>query len=229
MSSKLLYFLILIFSTQLMISQNEMNQLDENGKRHGVWKKFYDGTKQLRYEGTFDHGREIGVFKYYCGDCEDHPTVVKTFNENDLSAQVQFLTIKGKIVSEGKMINKNRVGEWVYYHKSSNKVMTKEFYKEGKLEGLKITYYTNDQITEKTEYKDGLKNGIDNYYSPEGVLLKKLIYKNDQLQGPAYYYDSNGNVIIEGNYKEGKKDGIWKYYNNGKLIKEETFPKPVRN
>jgi antitoxin component YwqK of YwqJK toxin-antitoxin module len=207
------------------LAQEKINQYDENGKRHGVWKKYYENSDQLRYDGAFEHGKEIGVFMFYCEECEDNPTVIKTFNENDRSAHVQYFTIKGKLVSEGKMIGKDRIGEWVYYHKSSDQVMTKEYYKNGKLDGMKVTYYTNDQITEETEYKDGLKNGKDNFYSPEGVQIKKLIYKNGFLHGPAYYYDSNGSIILEGNYKDGKKDGLWKHYEGGALIKEETFPK----
>ena len=40
----------------------------------------------------------------------------------------------------------------------------------------------------------GLKEGPNNYYSPEGVLLKKLQYRNDLLVGPAFYYDAYGNI-----------------------------------
>ncbi len=216
------FFLILNLSA---ISQNEINQLDDQGKRHGVWVKTYEGSVQKRYEGKFNHGKEIGVFNYYCKDCKDSPVIIKTFNENDNTAEVVYLTKKGKVVSEGKMEGKNRIGEWVYYHEKSKNVMTREFYLDGKLEGLKTTYYINQKITEELTYKNGIKEGENNYYSPDGVLLKRLLYNNDQLEGEAFYYDSNGNVIIEGNYKNGRKDGLWKYYNEGKLTKEETFPK----
>jgi antitoxin component YwqK of YwqJK toxin-antitoxin module len=220
-----LLLIAIVSSGNMILAQEKINQYDENGKRHGIWKKYYESSDQLRYEGAFEHGKEIGVFKFYCGDCEDNPTVIKTFNDKDRSAQVQFLTVKGKLVSEGKMIGKDRIGEWVYYHKSSDKVLTRESYNKGKLEGLRVTYYTNDQITEETDYKDGLKNGKDNFYSPEGIQIKKLLYKNGLMHGPAYYFDSNGSIILEGKYKEGKKDGVWKHYEGGMLIKEETFPK----
>ena len=216
------FFLILNLSA---ISQNEINQLDDQGKRHGVWVKTYEGSAQKRYEGKFNHGKEIGVFKYYCSDCKDSPIIIKTFKENDNTAEVVHLTKKGKVVSEGLMKDKNRIGEWVYYHEKSKNVMTREFYLDGKLEGLKTTYYINQKITEELRYKNGVKEGLNNYYSPDGVLLKKLTYKNEQLEGGAFYYDSNGNIIIEGNYKKGRKDGLWKYYSEGKLTKEETYPK----
>ena len=214
-----------VFSVSNMVCQNEINQFDEQGERHGVWKKTFEGSSQLRYEGAFEHGKEVGTFKYYCSDCEDEPMIVKTFNESDKTAFVKYYSKGGKLVSEGKMIGKNRIGEWLYYHKKAKTIMTKEEYVDGKLEGQKITYYSNAIITEEVTYKNGLKEGINNYYSPEGVLLKKLLYKLDQLDGPAIYYDAYGNVVIDGYYKNGKKHGIWKYFESGKLVKEENFPK----
>ena len=40
------------------------NQYLENGNRNGPWKGYYDSGRS-RYEGTFDDGKEIGLFKYY--------------------------------------------------------------------------------------------------------------------------------------------------------------------
>ncbi len=220
----LFFFGIILFSAQ-GFSQNEINQVDAQGLNHGVWKKMYPGTKQLRYEGQFDHGKEVGEFKFYCEECKDKPSVIKNFSGNDGFAEVKYFTIKGKLVSEGNMKGKDRVGEWVYYHEKSKNVMTRENYVEGKLDGKKITYYPNGQVTEEIEYSNGLMNGEDNYYSPAGVLLKKLQNKDGQLHGPAFYYDAKGAVVIEGFYKDGKKHGLWKYYKNGKVVLEETYPK----
>lgn len=225
---KFILVLSLIVLSSNVVAQNDINQFDINNERHGDWKKTFQGTKQLRYEGTFKHGKEVGVFKYYCSDCDDNPTIIKTFNDTNNIAQVQYFTKRGKLVSEGKMEDKSRMGEWVYYHKKSNGVMTKEFYIDGKLEGLIVTYYTNNKVTEETEYKNGIKEGINNYYSPQGVLLKKLHNKNDQLNGPATYYDAYGNIVIIGQYKNGKKHGPWKYYKNQEVILEETYPKSYK-
>lgn len=225
---KLITFFSLLFIASSMFSQEKINQFDTNNKRHGVWKKYHDNSRQLRYEGQFNHGKEIGVFKYYCSDCKDQPMVIRTFNESNNKAHVQFFTKKGKLVSEGEMIGKNKIGEWVYYQKKSKNIMTREFYIDGKLDGFRKTYYINKKVTQETHYKNGLKNGEENYYSLEGVLLKKLQNVNDQLHGKAFYYDADGGLIIDGNYKNGKKHGLWKHYNKGKLVLEETFPKPKK-
>ncbi|HPF11652.1 MAG TPA: hypothetical protein PKW08_00935 [Flavobacteriaceae bacterium] len=217
----------LFFSLGVLHAQNPINQFDKEGKRHGLWKKFYTGTKQIRYEGTFEHGREVGVFKFYCGECDTQPTAVRTFNEKDASVWVQYFTKEGHLVSEGKMVNQLRVGEWVYFHEKSKQVMTREYYEGGELQGLQTTYYPDGKITEEVHYKNGIKEGENLYYSPEGIVIKRLQYRNDQLQGPAFYYDASGNLVIEGFYKDDKKHGLWKYYKNGALELEETYPKTV--
>lgn len=206
-------------------SQSEINQTDANGKRHGLWKKFYDNSQQTRYEGTFEHGKEVGEFKFYCEDCKDKPSVIKKFSGKDEISEVKYLNTKGKTISEGKMKGRDRIGEWIIYHEKSEVPMSRENYSNGKLEGKKTTYYPNGKITEEIEYKNGLKEGENNYYSPTGILIKKLQYKADELQGPAMYYDGHGNVTIEGFYKNDKKHGLWKYYQDGNVVLEETYPK----
>ena len=210
------------------LSGQEINQMDESGKRHGIWQKKYPKTDQLRYEGQFEHGKEVGTFKFYCEDCKTQPMAIKEFSSRDNVAEVRYYTKKGKLVSEGKMDGKNRIGEWVYYHEKTESVMTREFYVNGQLEGVKSTYYANGKLTEELTYEKGSREGPNNYFSPDGVLLKKLQYINDQLHGPAEYFDANGNLTIKGQYVNGKKHGLWKYYKFGKLVLEETYPKPLR-
>ena len=74
-------------------AQNKINQLDEKGNKHGLWKGTYEVTHRPRYEGTFEHGKEVGVFTFY--DDTSVQTVVATreFNKNDN----YYLTIKGYI------------------------------------------------------------------------------------------------------------------------------------
>lgn len=220
-------FFGMIFSSSALLAQ-EINQLDSNGKRHGLWQKNFDASDQLRYEGQFEHGKEIGTFKFYCDDCKTQPMVIKEFSSKNEVAHVRYYTKSGKLVSEGKMDGKNRIGEWVYYHEKSESVMTREFYVAGTLDGRKTTHYPNGQITEELNYKNGSREGANNYYAPDGVLLKKLQYINDQLHGPAEYYDAAGNLSIKGQYVKGKKHGLWKYYKNGKVELEEIYPKPLK-
>ncbi len=208
-----------------MAAQDNINQFDDDGKRHGLWRKTYENSDQVRYEGNFYHGKEIGEFKFYCSDCKKEPSMIKTFNDSDAIARVVYYAKSGRVLSEGKMDGKNRIGEWIYYHKQGKSVMTREYYENGELQGIKTVYYLNHKIAEEIEYKKGVKEGLNNYYSPQGVILKKLLYVNGELHGSAAYYDAYGNITLKGNYKRGRKDGIWQHYKDGNFVKEEKYPK----
>ncbi|MBQ0735767.1 toxin-antitoxin system YwqK family antitoxin [Aquimarina celericrescens] len=222
MRSTFLFCVLGVISFSLL--GQEYNTYDANGKRHGKWQKRYENSDQLRYEGTFDHGKEIGEFKFYKPSGGNTPTAIKIFSKDSDTVQIKYFTAKGKIISKGQMINKDRIGVWTYYHNGSDKIMMTEHYKSGKLNGEQLTYFENGQLTEKTIYVDGKRQGKRTMYSEKGVVLKEFTYENDQLHGMTKYYDTQGELIIEGNYKRDRKDGIWKYYENGKLSEQKLFP-----
>ncbi len=216
-------FCVLIFAFFSGFSQ-KYNQYDAEGKRHGKWKKKYENTDHIRYEGTFDHGKEIGEFKFYKPSSDGSPTAIKTFSKDNDTILVKYFTKKGKIISEGRMIDKDRVGLWKYYHNDSKKIMMTEHYQSGKLHGEQLTYFDNGQLTEKNSYIEGKREGKRIMYSEDGIKIKEFTYENDQLHGITKYFDTKGELIIEGNYKRDRKDGIWNYYENGKLSEQKLFP-----
>lgn len=67
---KLALFLICFFQFVITYGQGDTNQMDEEGKRHGLWRKYYNNNR-VRYSGTFEHGKEVGVFKYYSASNSD--------------------------------------------------------------------------------------------------------------------------------------------------------------
>ncbi|TGV00815.1 toxin-antitoxin system YwqK family antitoxin [Flavivirga rizhaonensis] len=221
---KVIVSLIVLFVFNFGFSQN-INQFDEYGKRHGIWKKTFKNTNVLRYEGEFLHGKEIGVFKFY-KNIRKKPvlTATRTFNENDNKTYVKFFATRGKVISEGTMDGKLYTGEWKYYQKNSDKLLTLEHYNDkGNLDGERFVYYPNGQIAEKQNYVDGKLDGVSTWYSTNNVVLKTYVYVDGELHGESKFYNSKGELIAEGRYKHEKKHGIWKYYENGKLKDEKNF------
>ncbi|TYA58347.1 toxin-antitoxin system YwqK family antitoxin [Formosa maritima] len=225
----ILTFLILFIPT-LFIAQT-INQLDENGKRHGIWKKNFDDTKVLRYEGEFNHGKEIGVFKFYKNiNKEAVLTATKRFSETDNIAEVVFYASNGKVISKGNMNGKDYIGQWVYYHKDSEQIMTLEHYNnQGQLDGENLVYYNSGQLAEKRNYKANKLEGKATWFDESGKELKEYNYVNGELHGEAKFYDASGTLEIEGQYKNDRKDGIWKYYTNGELTEEKDFTRYTKN
>ncbi|MDW5290072.1 toxin-antitoxin system YwqK family antitoxin [Formosa sp. PL04] len=226
---KLLSLLILCIVSTAMAQS--INQLDANGKREGVWKKNFDNTNIIRYEGQFSHGKEIGTFKFYkkTGNTSTL-SAVKEFNPNNDIAKVEFLTSTKKVISKGEMNGKLYIGEWKYYHKNSDKIMIIETFNDnGKLEGERLVYYDNGKIAERAFYKNGLLEGKSTWYSEKEIVLKEFNYKNNLLQGMSKYYDLDGNLLAEGAYKHDKKVGTWNYYKDGELDDTKDFTNYSKN
>ncbi|WP_333809698.1 toxin-antitoxin system YwqK family antitoxin [Flavobacterium sp.] len=217
---KQIFFLIVLFSSLVLNAQDKINQMDDKGNRHGLWKGTYKESNRLRYEGTFNHGKETGIFKYY--DDTKAGTVIATrdFSKGDGSCYAVFFDQKGNKVSEGILLNKLPEGEWKYYHFESKQLMSQEFYKNGKLDGVRKVFYKDGTVAEETNYKNGIKEGNSKTYSEKGQLLEAHVYKNGQYEGVASYYDGLGNKMYEGNYVNGKRVGTWKFFEKNKVIKE---------
>ena len=217
----LLSMLFFTAGLQSLSAQNEYNQFDANGKRHGLWKKYYDNNR-IRYQGHFNHGKEVGTFKYYSAATSEFPIIVKTFHDNDDLADVKFYDEKGVLQSEGKMRGKLRVGKWLYYHKDGKSIMSEENYVDGKLEGEYKTFYPDGAPTEIATYKNGKLDGNYKKYAIKGHLILDLNYKDGKLNGPASYYSrKTGDLIKKGPYKDDQRVGTWENYVDGELVSTE--------
>lgn len=213
--------LVLIFLNMFCLNaQTDFNNFDSKGKKHGVWRGIFEESKRPRYEGTFDHGREIGVFNFYDDTKAKSVIATREFNTKDNSAYTIFYDQNKNKVSEGKVVHKLFEGQWKYYHQASKNIMTTENYSKGKLEGLRTVFYLNSKIAEEISYKNNLKNGFYKKYTEKGILLEESAFKNDFYSGLAIFRDSNGNTVSKGQFENGKKVGIWQFFEKGKIVKE---------
>lgn len=219
MKNRFKIFIILIFATQIFWAQTDINKFDGNGKRHGVWKKYYKLNNNLRYSGQFNHGKEVGTFKYYDINNDVKPIAIRVFNTNDNTCEVSFFTTKGVLVSKGSMLGKKRFGKWLFYQNDGRTILSEEFYKDGLLEGEVKVYYSNSKITEIAHYHLGKLEGNYKRFAVRGFLYQDLTYKNGELNGIAIYYErKNGLIVSKGLYIDNKRVGTWEHYENGKLL-----------
>ena len=221
------YLVIILFFTTSIFAQNS-NELDANGKKQGVWKGTYEQSKRPRYEGNFEHGKEIGMFKFFDDTSVGTLIATREFNPKDNSCYSIFYNQKGNKVSEGKLVNKLYVGEWKYYHEDSSLIMTSENYANGKLNGLRKVTYPSGKIAEEANYKNGKKEGSYKKYTENGIVLEESLYKNGEFEGLAIFRSPDNVVVAKGIFVKGKKEGIWEFNTNGKVTKENMTTKKVR-
>lgn len=203
-------------------AQTEYNKLDAKGLKHGLWKGFYEESKRPRYQGTFEHGKEVGMFQFFDDTQKGDVVATREFNVKDNSAYTIFYDQNKNKVSEGKVVNKLFEGEWKYYHFQSPALMTTENYKNGKLEGLRTVYFLNGKIAEQINYKNNQKEGVYKKYSENGVVLEESFFKNNEYEGLAIFRNENGVVVSKGMFTKGLKTGTWELLENGKMVKKAS-------
>lgn len=220
MRSIIVFLVSLLFS--VLHAQNEYNKLDAKGLKHGLWKGVYEESKRPRYQGTFEHGKEVGVFQFFDDTQKGDVIATREFNPKDNSAYTIFYDQNKNKVSEGRVVNKLFEGEWKYYHYASPAVMTTENYKNGKLEGVRTVYFLNGKIAEQINYVNNLKQGAYKKYTESGIVLEESFFKNNEYDGLAIFRNDGGTVVAKGMFTKGLKTGIWEVLENGKLVKKSS-------
>lgn len=223
-------FLLIFFGSLItsIYAQDSINLLDTNGKFHGKYRKLYDNGN-LRYEGQFDHGKEIGIFKFYAITGEKNPIVIKEFSPKTDSVNVKFYALSGKLESEGKMLNKSREGLWKYYFPDGKTLMSTENYKKDLLDGETRIFYKNGKLTEVSQYKNGKLDGNRKRFDEDGKIVEDLNFANGTMHGPAIIYDENGELYAKGQYENGLKTGEWEFKIDGNWIKTSNPDNFINN
>lgn len=220
MRSIIVFLISLLFS--VLHAQTEYNKLDAKGLKHGIWKGVYEESKRPRYQGIFEHGKEVGVFQFFDDTQKGDVIATREFNPKDNSAYTIFYDQNKNKVSEGRVVNKLFEGEWKYYHYASPAVMTTENYKNGKLEGVRTVYFFNGKIAEQINYVNNLKQGAYKKYTESGIVLEESFFKNNEYDGLAIFRNDSGIVVSKGMFAKGLKTGTWDVLENGKLVKKSS-------
>ncbi len=204
----------------LASAQDNINQKDSQGRKHGLWKKNHKNGK-LRYVGTFDHGKEVGTFRFYF-DSGEIRAINKFRGKTGVCYSLQFGS-DSILAAEGKYIDSRRDSVWTFYDIDGN-LVARETYKNDKKNGVSETYYTNGKVAESITYDNGQKTGVWRQYYENGRPKAKGTYVNGSLQGEATYFGPNGKPSAKGNYARGLMHGNWYYFDdNMKVERKEVW------
>lgn len=96
--------------------------------------------------------------------------------------------------------------------------------KNGLKEGEAFKYYPDGAIMQKSNWKEGKKNGITETYYKNGKINIRGDFKNGEQQGWTYKYDSFGNLKGKTSYEKSIENGPFEtYYQTGKVKSHGTF------
>lgn len=196
-----------------------LNRLDDNGKKHGYWKKIERDT--LYYEGRFDHGQPSGKFIYYFPDGDIK--AITHFSRQGTYASSTLYYTKDRVAATGFYLNEKKDSLWKYYD-YNGLLLKEERYKEGVPHGVWRVLYDTGKPSDVTNYKDGKKDGPWTQYFENGSVQSKAMYVDGKLDGVMFIYYPNGRMKANGRYVNNMKEGIWAVYDTeGKMTAKEEY------
>lgn len=238
---------IIVYTTGILQSYEKMNQKDNEGKKQGIWKEFYDDLS-IKKEAKYNDDSLDGYVKDY--DKKGNLISTKKFNN-------------GKQILNAPEIANVEVYKETY---SDGTLKYEGVYSDGVAIGTHFTYkqkrqcdsslflvddtttlekkYVNKLVCRNIpvpdsciEYFDGTiiaKGAVDSVrnrigiwkeYHYTGEFKAKGVYKDGHRVGEWEFFYASGKLEQKGKYsKTGKPTGIWKwFYESGNLLRQENY------
>ena len=225
-------FLFTVFILIANCTIGQINVTDEEGRKQGPWKKYWDATQSiLQYEGHFVNDLPVGEFWYYYPSGEVR-AIIEHLNER--RSFVTFYFRNRQVMSEGMYLDQRRDSLWINYNPQGYRV-SMEKYRDGKLNGKKAMFYIQNQIDwgelkvlSETMYSDSLKSGPFLEYFSSGIVKKRGAYENDKEVGIWTTFDVNGMPVQVCQYKKGLKHGwVYRYKSDSEVVATSLYRRGV--
>ena len=189
--------------------------------------KLYDGTlKMLRYsiEDLYDVNAMGMVYPRLK---PLPPTLIREIDVQGGTAvrYRDYFDGRDKPSNEYPLKNDVRDGRYRRYYFDEGGVLKQEgVFMADKQEGVFTDYYVSGEVSARSPYAGGLRNGEDVDYYKSGKIRGVRTYKNDKREGAEKWYYESGAVEETGEYKNDRKNGVWKrFYENGKTRVVENY------
>ena len=234
----------------------ENGQLYQQGqyvrdRQTGEWK-IYGETGVLITNGNFDNGELRGQWTYRNPDgllsqeLDYHKDgVVRVLNAWDPEGRqlvkdgngtyISYDAKKNKI-TEGKVVDGVKVGQWTTYFANGKVQETAKFVadqyviesawnRDGEQiveqgNGAYLSYFEDtDKTAEEGMLKGGYRDGVWLTYHPNSIIVQQEnTYQDGKLTGDHLTYSASGIILTKGSVTDGKKQGEWQwFYESGQL------------
>lgn len=214
---KNIIFILSLLTSFGFTSIAQINQVDSKGRKQGEWVKTYDDSDALRYKGQFVDDKPVGKFVYYYPNNKVR-SIIK-HDENSNRSEAFFYHPGNEIIAHGIYRGEKKDSVWTHFLPTGHYSYT-ETYKNGLLNGERITYYGQEAVEDprvklilrKSNYVNGELSGDYIEYFPDGIIKEKGTYVNGSLEGVVLKNHPNGKTMIEERWKNKKKHGWWATY-----------------
>lgn len=224
-------WILWLFFAQVSFAQ--VNKVDAQGLKQGLWHKNYPESNVYMYEGNFKDDKPVGrfIYKYESG----HIKAVIDHKPNSKLSLTKLYFDNESLMAEGRYLDLKKDSIWTNYNERGELVSVESYFND-KLNGKKINYYLNDQleagalnVLSIANYLDNMSDGVYKEYYPNGKMkmsgsyekglrigewleyynsgqiMSRVRYKADYLHGWSYYYDKSGAQLSKNLWRKGDK------------------------
>lgn len=241
----------------------------QNGIQHGE-KRVYDfggslerierwvkGTAQGQWEHFFTDGSISLIENYFDnilhGLCEGYfPSGAVKSRENyaggKKNGECEYFYDNGRLERSGYWKNDFRDGTWEYFNPEGEQINIhtwnygkensgnfddgniKSNWTDGMPNGLWEIYYDNGQLCRKGHFISGRRDGLWEYYNSDGELKGKGLWKDGEKHDGCFV-DYHDYCILEriSNYRNGLQDGYYEEYYFGELVEKGAYKEGKRS
>lgn len=186
-----------------------------DGKKEGHWisREVYSGI--IFFEGNYSNGKKTGDWKIYSYSAPvfnfPHHIEIVPYENNILSGLYRkvYVSDTNTIRVNGKLINGERSGEWLYYAADGKTIVRKDIYKKGKRISAEYNHYPiDDYYTDWSGHADssGFTGTWAQYFKDKTVGGGE--YRNNKRTGK-WTFVTDSYLSCSGEYLDGKKEGRW--------------------
>ena len=186
---------------------------DERGYQQGKWREYYTDGK-LKSEGDYIDGKRTGEWIYYYqnGKIEQRG---KFIAGGKPVGDWNWYYETGKVLREEKFRNGKPDGIMIEYSDSGT-VITKGDFVDGEKDGPWVSI-DGDRKNEGS-YKNGQMDGVWKSTYTNGKKAFEGSFIDGNENGKHMYYYDNGATEQEGKYIMGNKEGDWKRFDSAGLL-----------
>jgi antitoxin component YwqK of YwqJK toxin-antitoxin module len=149
-----------------------------NDLKTGGWTLWYDSDPSVKnMEGEFVDDQMNGVWLFWMSPAIAS-SVPTELSPDETNQELVDTTVE-------------------FVHPEPIKKVT---FKNGKLDGLSLSYYPNGQMADSITYLNGELHGLLRYFHPNGQIASEIEYDNSFPITSQKFWDDEGNLINEIKY-----------------------------
>ncbi len=204
------------YNSGFLRSEEQINRFDEEEKKQGIWKEFYENGK-VKWEGDFKHGVLDGIVREY-----NKKGGLKTMNMfvdgalNEDAKEVEFFELSKEIRPNGSYLiggYADEMKQGIFREYDSIDVLINSY-----------QYRNNIKIAEGILDSTGLEHGEWKYLYTDGSIKAIGKFNHGKREDLWVYYFKGGEIEQKGLYINGLPHGEWKWwYTNKQLRRKELF------